>query len=364
MGSKDKGVRIGPEDIAGLLSRKSNLSYKEIVSIYAREYQKLGWVLVALHAQDGTGLKVDFGDRPEIWNNPLWDSGLTGTNINLGVRTGRRSRLMVLEVTKGQGESILDRCGAWRAECIAALGVGREQHFYAWQPSPPFDSVSFWATPDFSWFGAGQIVPAPPSFDPETRQSWRWLCPPWQKLPQYPSQSLCQFLRQQITREPEAPAAVNLPWQEIYCLVSPHETVLQALFTPSRSMEDYYYELLEAARKVGINAPEVLLSLLWHAPQGDARRNLARWDYLQKLVAAAQVQPGAVPVRENDPVELILERAISSVNDNPGGCAGDPPPKPGPPCSLKRPRTRPPQPGGNPRAPLSNRKTGRVSKED
>jgi len=364
MGSQDRDDRDGRKEIASLSSRKSDLGRKEMVSSYASEYQKLGWVLVALNARDGSDLNVDFGERREFWINHACESGFTGTKINLGVRPGRRSRLMVLEVAKGENEAILDRYGEWRAQCIAALGVDREQHFFAWDPSPLFAPVSSWKTPGYNWFAEGRVVLVPPSFDPEVRESWRWLCPPWEKPPQPPSQSLCEFLRQQVARDPEAPAAVNLSWQEVYCLVSPHETLLQALFTPSRSMDDYYQKLLETAGKVGIKAPEVLLSLLWHAPEGDARQHPARWDYLQKLVAAIQDQPEAFPVREPEPFEFILEHALSLVNDNPGGASGQPPPKPGPPCSLKRRLTRAPQPNAGPRAPLSSRKTGRLSGED
>jgi hypothetical protein len=364
MGSNHTGVRIGRGEIDSILGPQSSLDHQEMVWRYARVYQKLGWVLVPLRAQDGSDLKGELGENPEFWSKQGRVAGLQGTKINLGVRTGRKSRLLVLEVAKGQGEAVLDRYGRWRAECIAALGDGREQHFYAWNPLPLLESVSCWVTPEWSWFGEGQIVPAPPSFDPAVQESWRWLCPPWEKRPRSPSQLLCNFLRQQVIGEPEAPAAVNLSWQEIYCLVSPHETLLKALFATTPSMEDYYHDLLRTAGRVGIKAPEVLLALLWHAPLGDARQHPARWDYLQKLVAAAQNQPEMLSVGEPDHFELILGQALSLANEDPGAGSEQPRLQPGPPCFLKRRLTRAPQPGARPRAPLSSRRTGKLPHED
>ena len=190
--------------------------------------------------------------------------------------------------------------------CIAALGAGREQHFYAWDPSPLFDSVSSLATPEISWFGEGQVVPVPPSFDAERQETWRWVCPPWEKPPQYPSQPLSRFLQQHLTREPQSRPEVSLSWQEVYCLVSPFEPLLQALSASYPSIWNYYQGILEAAVAVGLTSPEVLLSLLWHAPRGNARQQPEIWGFLQKLVAESQDQPGTVTSPENVPWEVYL----------------------------------------------------------
>ena len=63
-------------------------------------------------------------------------------------------------------------------------------------------------------------------------------------------------------------------------------------------MQGYYQGILEAAAAVGLNAPEELLSVLWHAPRGNARQHPESLAYLQQLVAAAQVQPGRRRVRK------------------------------------------------------------------
>jgi len=351
-------VIIRQEETESLFNLKSILDHKEIVSSYAEKYQQLGWGLCALNAQDGTDLKVDFGESPEIWINRFWELGLLGPEINLGVSTGKRSGLLVLEVTKGQGESILDQYGPWRAECCAAWGAGREQHFYAWGPSRLFDAVSFWATPDFKWFGEGQVVLVPPSSDPERRETGRWLCPPWEKPPQLPSPSLLRFLQEQIAREPGlAQPEVTYSWQEIYCLASPYEPLLQALSASYPSMPEYYQGIFEAAAAVGIKTPEVLLSLLWHAPRGNARQHPESWDYLQKLVAEVKDQPGTVTSRGNVPFEVFLDNALALAGESPPGYSAQPSGQPGPSGSLNRSLEKPPRPGAAGRTPFSCRLT-------
>ena len=96
------------------------------------------------------------------------------------------------------------------------------------------------------------------------------------------------------TPHPGAPARpeVSLSWQQVYCLVSPHEALLKALSASYPSMQSYYQGILQAAVAVGFTTPEVLLSLLWHAPRGNARQHPEIWGHLQKLVAEAQPQPG------------------------------------------------------------------------
>jgi hypothetical protein len=263
-----------------------------------------------------------------------------------------------LEVAKEPGASLLDQYGEWRAGCRAALGTDRELHFYAWHPSPTFESLSSWTTPGVRWFGEGQIAPVPPSFDPETMETWRWVCPPWENPPQYPSRSLMQFFQQHLNREAQAHFVLNLSWQEIYCLVSPNQPLLQALSTPSGSMEEYYQGILQAARQAGIEAPELLITLLWQAPRGDARRYPEQWDCLQKLVAGRPDQSESAASRGN----VCLESSL--INDRydkikaSGGRSREPQAPTGWPGLLKR-RLRPaPQPGVVLRYPFASGATG------
>jgi hypothetical protein len=356
MDVQGRRVKIHREEMESLLNLKSRLDHEEAVSSYAAKYQELGWVLQALNPQDGSDLEVDAGADPETWVNRLWEPGLSGPEINLGVRTGKRSRLMVLEVAKGPGEAILDRYGPWRAECIAVLGAGRERHFYAWDPSPLFDSASLGGAGEFRWYGEDQVILVPPSTETGSLESWQWLSPPWETPPQDPGRPVAEFLQQHLTREPQLMLGVSLSWQEVYCLVSPFETLCQALAASYPSIESYYQGIIEAAAAVGLNAPEELLSVLWHAPQGNACQFPESLGYLKKLVAAAQVQPGPAAGPKSVPLELFLDKAWSQARVSFAGTSKAAPDKPGPCRFLGRSRAQPPQPGGAIRTPFSCRK--------
>jgi hypothetical protein len=64
------------------------------------------------------------------------------------------------------------------------------------------------------------------------------------------------------------PAATVLPWDQVYALLAPHADFIRTLLTPTTSVPAYYRDLARQARQAGINDPEVLFALLWHAPQG------------------------------------------------------------------------------------------------
>ena len=110
--------------------------------------------------------------------------------------------------------------------------------------------------------------------------------------PQCPGQPVANFLQHHLTREPQLRVGVSLSWQEVYCLVSSYPLLLQALAASYPSRESYDQGILGAAAPLGLKAPEVLLSVLWHAPRGNARQHPEILDYLQQLVAAAHIQPG------------------------------------------------------------------------
>jgi hypothetical protein len=58
-------------------------------------------------------------------------------------------------------------------------------------------------------------------------------------------------------------------------------------------MDDYYRDILLAAKAAGLRDRQVLLGLLWHAPSGDASSNPERWQSLQKLLADLDSQTAA-----------------------------------------------------------------------
>ncbi len=355
MNRKDRVVKIRREEMESILNLKSLVDHKETLWQHAEKYQALGWALQAVNPQDGTNLKMDSGKNLETWVNRLSKPGLSGPKMSLGVLSGKRSQLMVLEVARGRGESILDQYGEWRAECAAVLGTGREQHFYAWDSAPLFVSGSCQAAPGIRWFGEGQVVPVPPSFDAEMQETWRWLCPPWEEAPQYPSQALLRFLQQHLTREPQPRPEVSLSWQEVYCLVAPFEPLLQALSASYPSTWNYYQGILAAAEAAGLKSPEVLLSLLWHAPRGNARQQPETWSSLQKLVAETQGQPGAAATPENVPWEVYLRNFLALAKGTSDRGSGQPVDNPGPPCFPHRRQAKPLQPGEAMRTPFSCR---------
>jgi hypothetical protein len=348
MDPQGRCVKIHREEMESLLDLKSKLDHEEAVSSFAAKYQQLGWVLQALNPEDGTCLSGDAGADPETWVNRLGEPGLAGPEINLAVCTGKRSRIMVLEVAKGPGEAILDQYGPWRAGCIAVLGGGRERHFYVWQPSPLFDSSSLEGITECRWYGEGQVILVPPSRETASSETWQWLCPPWEVPPQYPGQAMADFLQQYLTREPQPRPEVSLSWQEVYCLVSPFEPLLQALAASHPSMQSYYQGILGAAAAVGLKAPEVLLSVLRHAPRGDANQYPEGLAYLEELVAATQVRSHPAAGPENVPCELILDDAQFQAREFSAG-------SPGLQSFPGRSRAQPPQPMEGRRTPFSCR---------
>lgn len=364
MDPKNSSIKIHPVEMESLLNLKALLDQNAAVASYAEKYQKLSWDLKVLKGQDGVDLEVNLEENPETWINRLWQAGLLGAKINVGLRTGHRSQVMVLEVLTGAGETVLDRYGPWRSECIAALGARRERHFYAWGPEPLVNAAPFWETPEIKWFGEGQVVPVPPSFGPEMQENWRWQCPPWEKPPQSPSRGLIDFLQHRLSGESQAWPEVNLSWQEIYCLAAPHEPLLKALSASYPTIEDYYQGILEAAVIVGIKAPEVLMSLLWHAPRVQTRQHPEIWDYLRQLVAAAQAQPGRATTPEDIPWELFLDNALSLARETAAAGPGLAADNPGPPAFPRRHPAPPTRPGTGARTPFSCRNLGKYLSND
>jgi hypothetical protein len=350
MDPQGRRVKIHREEMESLLNLKSKLDHEEAVSNYAAKYQKLGWELKVLNPREGTDLEVDAGSDPGTWVNRWREPGLPGPEINLGVRTGKGSRLMVLEVAKGAGEAILDQYWPWRAECIAVLGGGLERHFYAWQSSPLFDSASLGGATEFRWYGEGQMILVPPSMETERLESWEWLRPPWETPPQYPGQSVANFLQHYLTRAPQPRPEVSLSWQEVYCLAAPFEPLLQALAASYPSAQTYYQGILTAAAAVGLTSPEVLLSVLWHAPGGNAHQHPEGVVHLEKLVAAAQIQPNPAACPENVPWQLVPDKSRSQTRASSAGITG---------AERFRGsgRAQPPQPRGAVRTPFSCRQS-------
>ena len=284
MASKDFSVRVGQEEMGRILNLKENLDLKELLVTYAPHYQELGWVLVGMKSPEGTPLELDLSQPAELWSQQLTDLGAAPDQINVGIRTGKASNLLVLEVNKGEGALSLDQCGEWRADCVAEMGGFREQHYYALPPevqTPP----SFFLAPQVLIYGEGGLVLVPPSVEPQAREPWRWLTPPWEAPPLPPKPAVWQFLKEYIPAAMVNSAAQS--WAEIYRMISPHGALLKALLVPPSSQAAYYQGIITTAMGLGFKDPALLFGLLWHAPHGEGRKDPKKRDYFQKLIAKA-----------------------------------------------------------------------------
>jgi len=275
------------EEVERILHLKRNLEYSETLIQYAGKYRKMGWELVAVNLRGEPTYDLDFREAEEVWASRLTDWSLEGQQVNLGIRTGAPSRLLVLEVHREESRPPFDRRGEWCSGCLAEAGPDREQHYYTlpkgWQPPSSFFLESF----QIMIFGEGGLVLAPPSVEPQTQTNLRWLRPPWESPPPRPSPALCRFISEHAPRlTPEQ--AKSLPevmaWNRIYPHIHPHPRVLQALLAPAATPEAYYRTLLAEARAAGLEDQALLLGLLWHAPLGDARDPWDKAAYLEELV--------------------------------------------------------------------------------
>jgi hypothetical protein len=227
---------------------------------------------------------INFQEPKESWSEKLIELGLDGVDINVGVRTGSASGLFILEVPK-QGRVLPFRREDWSSDCVAEAGVHLEQHYYelpeGWRLPPSFFLEPF----EVKVFGEGDLVLAPPSLEPRTQANWRWRKPPWDSALSQPPPILRKIIKV-AAPEPASclPAPVIPAWEKIYPAIAPHPGVLQALMSPAPTPESYYQRLLEAARAGGLEEPQLLLGLLWHAPLGDARERPQGWHYLQQLL--------------------------------------------------------------------------------
>ncbi len=276
-------VKIARDEIEHILNLKASLDHHGTFLDNAIKYLNYGWSLVAIAAENG--MDLDF-ENLDSHIKGLEDRGVDVAEINLGVYTGSRSGLVVLEVS-AEERACLDEWGAWRSRCVAALRCGLEKHFYLLAPdSPP-------PPPDHRCYAEGAVTLLPPSVDPLTQERWQWRTIPWD-CPRSPMPAaILPYLQAQ--QRPAARSDLEdqpqISWRELYCLISPHEPVLQAFAHRAGSLADYYEKLLRAAVERGLTDRNTLFSLLWYAPQGDARQRPEGRAYLKNLVSRVRFEP-------------------------------------------------------------------------
>lgn len=288
---EDVSAGIRPDEIGQILNLKKNLDYSDVLSKYAGRYLQIGWDLVAVNPKGTVELDLDFHQPQSIWTQRLSDLGLEGVQVNLGVRTGPASNLLVLEVRTGEGKLPFEDGDDWRSGCVAEVAGGWEQHYYVLPQGWPAPASCFLDSHRLMVFGNGGLVLAPPSLEPRVQENLRWLRPPWESPPCRPHPRLWQFLEEQIPnfvapsrQEDPAPPA----WEEIYGTIAAHPVVLQTLLAPAADAAEYYLQVLQTALQAGLTDPQILLGLLWHAPLGDARNRPRGLEELRNLIAGTQ----------------------------------------------------------------------------
>ncbi|MFZ2088611.1 MAG: hypothetical protein WAU47_08555 [Desulfobaccales bacterium] len=306
---EDFQVRIGEDELGRIFHLRDSVDQIDTLIQHLEHYRELDWVMEAR----GEGVEnLDFSQSPETWGERLMTLALAGVKVDLGIKTGLPSRLLVLETPPG--ETLLDSYGEWRSACRALAGEDRELHYFMLPPASRVPISGKLEDFHVQIYGQGGLAPAPPSRCSEDEQCWTWLTPPWEIPPDTPGPSLWEFLEDfGLLKEAEELGIVGevLPWDQVYALIAPHEGLIRTLLTPPLSMAAYYRELAQQAWKAGITEPAVLFALLWHAPQGDARRSPERLTFIQELAVSvprdqvgAHAKPGAPapPFPQDDPL--------------------------------------------------------------
>jgi hypothetical protein len=276
-------VRVGEDELGRIFHLRDSIDQIDTLVQHAERYRGMNWVLETR----GEGVSaLDFSQSSEVWGERLMTLALGGVKVDLLIKTGLPSRLLVIETPRG--ETLVDTYGEWRSACRAVAGEDREQHYFA---LPPASRVPVSGKLDefrIQIYGQDGLVLAPPSRHGEDGPSWSWLAPPWELPPDTPGPPLWEFLEDfGLLQEVEGDVGAVLPWDQVYALISPHEGLIRTLLTPSVSAAAYYRELAQQAWHAGIKDKEVLFALLWHAPQGDARTSPERLTLIRDLSAAA-----------------------------------------------------------------------------
>jgi hypothetical protein len=326
--SRQFSIKVDTQELDRIFQARRNLDEVKALAAYATQYQDLGWSLVALEAQNGADLGVDFDQPQASWLWLLMDFALQKTRVGLAIRLAPHSHLFVLRVKPALARS-LDRLGDWRSPCVARLGDTWEHHFLVLPPSwrfPPESLVGDQEAP-LSILGPGHLVLVPPSADLSSEMTWDWLALPWEQPPGQASSELLILLEHCgfISRN-NLDAVEDLPsWKEIYPRICHSEKLLQALLAPEEESRLYYRKILFEAMQAGFQDLGLLLGLLWHAPHSEIRHDpegreqLALWaESLQELLAAGptdhlsptEVSESAAP--SSFPADLMAELQVLS----------------------------------------------------
>jgi hypothetical protein len=304
-------LKMRPQERDHISQTRKNLADINSLAQYAAQYQNVGWSPVALDADTGTDLEIDFGQPQSTYLSLLLDLALKKTRVSLAIRLEPDSQLFVLKVNPAFGKTFLDSLGDWRSSCIAfGAPVGNiwEHHFLVlpktWCLSPRHLNDDKDAP--LSVMGTGSVVVVPSSTDLSSQETWSWLHPPWQHPPRHPTPRLLLLLEEVGYIFRKIPTAEeDLPtWDDIYPVIYRSSELLQALLIPVATMELYYRKILYEALRAGFRDPRMLQGLLWHAPHGQMRHDPEAWQKISQWSAEIQ--------------RLLSAEALSAEKESPG----------------------------------------------
>ncbi|MCK9377751.1 MAG: hypothetical protein M0P73_16590 [Syntrophobacterales bacterium] len=326
-------INVGSEELDHIIQACKNLDDVTQLAQFASSYKNVGWSPVALD-DTGARLQVDFDQPQATWSNLLIDLALKKARVSLAIRLEPDSRLFVLRVNPAFAQEFLDGLGDWRSPCTARAGNSWENHFLVlpqtWHLSP--ESLGGDQNTPLSVLGPGRMIPVPPSPDPASRETWRWLNPPWQQPPRHPSSGLLLLLEEvgAISRRNPTFDAGLPTWEHLYPNICRSQELLHAIMTPVATRELYYQTILYEALRAGFRDLGILLGLLWHAPHGATRpglegqQQLTQWaQEIQWLLSAESGSPPLAPVTGTASFPLWEKPAGAAPAANPENLWGE-----------------------------------------
>lgn len=310
-------VGLRPEEIDSILGLRNTFDYFELLNNYVSSYLELGWLVKLVIPQFDVALDIDLREVREVWHQGLTNLALKGIHACLMVYTGPASNLLVLEVTGKSAEKALALGRDWRAACVVQVGEERERHFYTWPGSLPIPSEARMPNLDLQIYGEGGKVALPPSLPAGKADPIHWLVTPWENPPGPPGPRLLEFLRRHFPPTDASPRAEEddiLTWEEVLKCIMPHPRLMQTLLTPNADSEGYYQSILATAQEAGLEDPNLLLGLLWHAPLGAARQQAESLPWLRNLIIS-QRPPTLEDQKENPGLNQVQKQLADLIND-------------------------------------------------
>ena len=121
--SHQPAIRMHSQEVDHIIQARKNLDDITALAQYATQYKSLGWSPVALDADTGTDLGVDFGGPHSGWLNLLMDLTLKKTRVSLAIRL--RARFARLRCTRGKSGLWQSLPGQSRRLAVSLYRPGR-----------------------------------------------------------------------------------------------------------------------------------------------------------------------------------------------------------------------------------------------